>query len=151
MDIETFRNGLNKAINGEYLAVMTYQLYGASLIGYEREIFKEIWMGESHSELDHAEFFAEKIYALDGTVVPNFSLKGLDAFSPLPGVDFEIGDINFALRQLLKMESETIVLYKSLVEAADVLGYHDIAVGIESILEDEREHYENLKMTLQKI
>lgn len=151
MDLLTLLDKLNEAIVSEYRAVIAYQVYSASLTGLNRAALQESFQEEAAEEFGHAQFFIDRFTALGGGLDLSFKKNGLIVVIPQPGIDFEYGDVKFMVDQLLKMEIETVKLYTNLVNIADTLNDHSLAVGIENILVDERNHRDELMMIFKDL
>lgn len=151
MDIQDLLSGINQAILSEYRAVMAYQIYSASLTGNYRAALRELFQEEAEEEFGHAQFFIDRFTAMGGALDLSFKVNGMWSVIPQPGIDFDYGDVEFMINQLMKMEIETVRLYTALIKVADSMDEHSLAVGIENILVDERNHRDELSMLVQNI
>jgi bacterioferritin len=66
--METLRviDALNKAVALENAAMLQYKQHALLVRGLWRRVFSEFFSSESHSALDHARKFGQKIVALGG-------------------------------------------------------------------------------------
>lgn len=137
MTIEQFLELLNQDLCGEFQAIATYTAYASSVVGLNRPELSEMFTDEAHEELEHAQYFSDRIAALGGA--PNISL------TPIAATD----DPAEMIAILRDMEDQTIANYTERADQAKALGLRAISVDIEDILTDELKHYDELNMMLR--
>jgi bacterioferritin len=127
---------LNKALASEYQAVVMYTTYAAAVQGPYRPQLRAFFQQEIPDELGHAQFLADKVIALGGypTVEPQEVPRASDPQE--------------MLRNVRDAEQEAIRMYKKLAEAAHELGDTGLATRLETITEDETEHFEETEKIL---
>lgn len=139
MDIKEFVTLLNQDLNSEFASIAAYTTFAASVIGLHRPELKGMFEEEAESELGHAQYFADKIAALGG--FPQIVLQPIP-YTRSPQQMVEV---------LRGMEEQAVLNYSARADQAKVLGLHAIAIDIENILTDEREHFDELSMMLMSV
>lgn len=137
LDRNIFIHNLNGDLRREYEAVLSYQTYAAALTGAETMELREEFMDEAHEELEHAQYLADKIVVLGGTISVNIT-NPPHMISPRE-----------MIQQLLFSEREAVERYSRRAEEARALEMHGAAVEIEEILMDETGHMNRLQMLLR--
>jgi bacterioferritin len=129
---------LNKAVSLERAACLQYQQHALLVRGLWRRTFAEFFSAESHSALDHAHKFAQKIVALGG--VPTVEI-GATVRQSL--------DLAEMLRQDLALEREAMQAYL----AAHALAEDDVALRtmLENQIEMEQRDIEELELYLDMV
>lgn len=128
---------LNEDLAGEYQAVLMYVTYAASVTGPHRPILKSFFEGEIPEELAHAQFLAEKVASLGGT--PTTEPR------PVPAA----ADARQMLENVLAAEKQAIADYLERAEQASDFGDSALATHLETVVEDETEHYEETEKILR--
>lgn len=138
--METARviDALNKAIALENAASLQYKQHALLVRGLWRRVFADFFSSESHSALDHAHKFGQKIVALGG--VPTVEIGATIRQS------LDVGEM---LRQDLELERQALQAY---------LAAHDLAednVALRNMLEDhiegEQRDIEELELYLEMV
>lgn len=127
---------LNEDLGREMTAIAAYTVFAGSIKGLHREALAEMFAEEAGEELQHAQFFANKISALGGSA----SVEIAD-FSATE-------DPKEALDILLQMEMETVEAYTEHVEMARAAGEIGLAIDLEQILAQETLHKESIMKLL---
>ncbi|HXH60435.1 MAG TPA: ferritin-like domain-containing protein [Fimbriimonadaceae bacterium] len=121
---------LNDALSAEYQAVVMYTTYAAAVQGPYRPQLRAFFQAEIPDELGHAQFLADKVVALG--MSPSVEVREVPQAS----------DPVEMLRNVRDAEQEAIRTYKRLAEAAHELGEQGLATRLETMVEDETEHFE---------
>jgi bacterioferritin len=131
-------DALNKVVSLERAACLQYQQHALLVRGLWRRVFAEFFSTESHSALDHARTFGQKIVALGG--VPTVEV-GATVRQSL--------DLAEMLRQDLALEREAMQAYL----AAHVLAEDDVALRtmLENQIEMEQRDIEELELYLEMV
>lgn len=137
MTKEALVQKLNEDLAGEYQAILMYITYAATVTGPHRPMLKQFFEAEVPEELTHAQFLAEKIASLGGSPVTEPR--------PVPVAT----DARQMLQNVLEAEKQAIVDYKARAEQADQFGDKGLAARLETIVEDETEHYEETEKILR--
>ncbi len=127
---------LNKALSTEYQAVVMYTTYAAAVQGPYRLELRAFFRSEIPDELGHALFLADKVVALGG--YPSVE----------PAEVPRASDAKEMLRNVRDAEQEAITTYKRLVASAEEMGEKGLAIHLESMLEDETGHFEEVDKIL---
>lgn len=137
MTKEALVQKLNEDLAGEYQAILMYITYAATVTGPHRPMLKQFFDAEVPEELTHAQFLAEKIASLGGSPVTEPR--------PVPVTT----DTRQMLQNVLEAEQQAIADYKARAEQADQFGDKGLAARLETIVEDETEHYEETEKILR--
>jgi bacterioferritin len=138
MDTARVIEALNKAVALEHAASLQYNQHGLLVRGLWRKVFADFFSAESHSALDHARKFGQKIVALGG--VPTIEV-GAAVHQSL--------DVQEMLRQDLQLERQAMQAYL----AAHTLAEDDVALRtmLEDHIEQEQRDIEELEMYLEMV
>lgn len=128
---------LNSDLAGEYQAILMYVTYAATVTGPHRPMLKQFFSAEVPEELLHAQFLADKIASLGGhpTTEPRAVPQTTDPRQMLVNV--------------LAAEKQAMADYKARAEQAAEYGDKGLATHLETIVEDETEHYEETEKILR--
>lgn len=128
---------LNADLANEYQAVIMYTTYAAAVSGPHRPALRSFFQAEIPEEQGHAQFLADKIASLGGTptVQP----------SPVPAATSP----RDMLEAVLKAEERAIAAYKARAEQAAEFGDKGLATHLETMIEDETEHFEETSKILR--
>lgn len=138
MDLNQFVQALQKDLASEFVAITHYLTYAATIKGINRQELSEYFKSTAYDELEHAQWFADKIAVFGGT--PQIVCQpAAEANTPQDMVSIS-----------LKLEAQTVQNYTQRVAQAEALGLRALAVDIENILTDELEHRDELAMLLGK-
>lgn len=125
---------LNALLSSEYLAWLTYTHLGFTLKGPYRDTLKKIFDDHAEQELEHANKLALRITALGGT--PTTKMEGVPKATTLEE----------SISVLVKQEQEALKMYR---DALRFCGNNEgLRQNIESIIEDEQEHSDELSLLL---
>jgi bacterioferritin len=138
MDAPRVIEALNKAVALENAAMLQYKQHALLVRGLWRRVFTEFFSSESHSALDHARKFGQKIVALGG--VPTVEV-GATVRQSL--------DVEEMLRQDLDLERQAMQAYL----AALGLAQDDVALRnmLEDQIEQEQRDIEELELYLDMV
>ena len=138
MDTARVIEALNKAVALEHAASLQYNQHALLVRGLWRKVFADFFSAESHSALDHARKFGQKIVALGG--VPTIEV-GATVHQSL--------DVQEMLRQDLQLERQAMQAYF----AAHALAEDDVALRtmLEDHIEQEQRDIEELEMYLEMV
>ena len=138
MDTARVVEALNKAVALEHAASLQYNQHALLVRGLWRKVFADFFSAESHSALDHARKFGQKIVALGG--VPTIEV-GATVHQSL--------DVQEMLRQDLQLERQAMQTYL----AAHALAEDDVALRtmLEDHIEQEQRDIEELEMYLEMV
>lgn len=138
MDTARVIDALNKAIALENAASLQYKQHALLVRGLWRRMFADFFSGESHSALDHAHRFGQKVVALGG--VPTVEV-GATIRQSL--------DVAEMLRQDLDLERQAMQAYLS----AHALAEDDVALRtmLENQIEQEQRDIEELELYLEMV
>ncbi|MCB1008480.1 MAG: ferritin-like domain-containing protein [Acidobacteria bacterium] len=128
---------LNRDLEGEFQAVLMYVTYAANATGPHRPMLKQFFASEVPEELAHAQFLADKIASLGGT--PSTTPRAVPAAT----------DARQMLENVLEAERQAIRDYKERAEQAAAFGDKGLATHLETIVEDETEHFEETDKILR--
>jgi bacterioferritin len=137
MDKETLIRGLNLDLSHEYQAVIMYTTYGSRVSGIHRRELRAFFEAEIPDELQHAQFLADKIAALDGQPITK------------PQDVHQTDDPKKMLENVLKAESETITRYVERRKQAEEYGDYGLVNELEDIISDETNHKEETEKILR--
>lgn len=127
---------LNKALASEHSAVIQYYHHRALFIGLGMSTYKEIVEHNIEEELKHIEMLTEKIVALGGT--PTVEVAEIKSGSKTPK---EI------LQNDMDSEGGALAIYYEIHSKVKDLS---LRILIESIIQDEQEHFDDLKRAISK-
>jgi bacterioferritin len=138
MDTSRVIDALNTAVALENAAVLQYKQHALLVRGLWRKVFGEFFSSESHSALDHARTFGQKIVALGG--VPTVEV-GATVHQSL--------NVEEMLRQDLDLERQAMRTYL----AAHALAQDDVALRnmLEDQIEQEQRDIEELELYLDMV
>ncbi len=138
MDTARVIEALNKAVALEHTASLQYNQHALLVRGLWRKVFADFFGAESHSALDHARKFGQKIVSLGG--VPTIEV-GATVRQSL--------DVQEMLRQDLELERQAMQAYL----AAHALAEDDVALRtmLEDHIEQEQRDLEELEMYLEMV
>jgi len=138
MDTARVIDALNIAISLEHAASLQYKQHALLVRGLWRKVFADFFNGESHSALDHAHRFGQKIVALGG--VPTVEV-GATIRQSL--------DVAEMLRHDLDLERQAMQAYL----AAHAAGHDDVALRtlLEDQIEQEQRDIEELELYLDMV
>ena len=138
MDAPRVIEALNKAVALENAAMLQYKQHALLVRGLWRRVFTEFFSSESHSALDHARKFGQKIAALGG--VPTVEV-GATVRQSLA--------VEEMLRQDLDLERQAMRAYL----AALGLAQDDVALRtmLEDQIEQEQRDIEELELYLDMV
>ena len=142
-DRTTVIEALNQALATEIVCTLRYRSHYYLASGIHSRSVREEFLEHANEEQLHADMIAERITQLDGK--PNFSPHGLAERAHSEFV--EASDIVEMIKEDLVAERVAIELYREIIA---YLGDDDPTSRrlIESILEQEEEHAEDLKTML---
>ena len=128
---------LNEDLAGEYQAVLMYLTYAATVTGPHRPMLKSFFEAEIPEELAHAQFLAEKIASLGGrpTTEPR----------AVPSAE----GAREMLENVVSAERQAIQDYGERAEQAHEVGDSALATHLETIVEDETQHFEETEKILR--
>ena len=138
MDTVRVIEALNKAVALEHAASLQYNQHALLVRGLWRKVFADYFSSESHSALDHARKFGQKIVALGG--VPTI-------------------EVGATVRQSLKVEemlNQDLELERQAMQAyldAHALAEDDVALRtmLEDHIEQEQRDIEELELYLDMV
>lgn len=136
MDRQQLIDGLNADLAGELQAVIMYTVYSAQVKGPYRPQLVQFMQAEIADELLHARFLADKIVSLGGT--PITTPRAVPAAASAKEM----------LENILKAEEQAVRDYSLRSEQARSLGELGLSVQLETMVQDETEHYEETKKLL---
>jgi bacterioferritin len=138
MDTARVIEALNKAVTLEHAASLQYNQHALLVRGLWRKVFADFFSAESHSALDHARKFGQKIVSLGG--VPTIEV-GATVHQSL--------DVQEMLRQDLQLERQAMQAYL----ATHALAEDDVALRtmLEDHIEQEQRDIEELEMYLEMV
>ena len=138
MDTSRVIEALNKAVALENAALLQYKQHALLVRGLWRRVFSDFFSAESHSALDHARKFGQKIVALGG--VPTVEV-GATVRQSL--------NVEEMLRQDLDLERQAMQVYL----AAHRLAEDDVALRnmLEDQIEQEQRDIEELELYLNMV
>jgi bacterioferritin len=138
MNTASVIEALNRTIALEHTASLQYQQHALLVCGPWRNVFVTFFHTESHSALDHAHKFGQKVVALGG--VPTIEV-GASVRQSL--------DLKEMLRQDLELERQAMQAYL----AAHALAESDVALRtmLETHIDGEQRDIEELEMYLEMV
>lgn len=128
---------LNKDMQHEIKAALTYLYQHATATGFQGEQLRAFLAPEIPGELQHAIFLADKIVGLGGT--PDVSAPPVETQSDVAGM----------LEYDLELEKEAVANYKTRAEQADELGDVGLKVRLEELAAEEADHEEAISRFLR--
>ena len=136
MNLEPLISAMNAQLSAEYQAVMTYNHYSAVVTGPHRPELVAFFRAEIPDELRHAQYLADKVAALGGTPAPTAL--------PVPVAT----ETKALLKNVLEAESQAVEAYKKLMDLADEAGETGIRLQMETFLQDETNHRDEVSKIL---
>jgi bacterioferritin len=130
MEKQALIDALNADLAGEYQAILMYIHYAALVTGPHRPVLRQFFLGEIADETAHAQFLADKIASLGGTPVTT------------PRDVPHTTHAKEMLENVLAAEQQAISDYKQRAEQAGAFGDKALATRLETIIEDETDHFE---------
>ncbi len=123
---------LNKALSLELAGVIQYSQHSYLVMGTDREIYKDYFLGQAEEAQDHAEILGDKIVALGG--IPTVE----------PAMIRQSVDVQEMLKQDLELEREAIAAYMAAWASCDD---NDLPqkFWLEGQIADEQMHIEELE------
>jgi len=128
---------LNEDLANEYQAVIMYTTYAAAVAGPHRPALRQFFLAEVPEELAHAQFLADKIVSLGGAPV--------HAPAPVPSASTP----QVMLENVLRAEESAVAGYKQRAEQATEYGDKGLATRLETMVEDETNHFEETQKILR--
>jgi bacterioferritin len=135
---EQLLEGLNEDLRGEFQAIIMYRLYASMVQGPYRQELRTFFANEIPEELGHAQILADKIAALGGTPLA----------TPAPVT--VVSDAKGMLEAALKAELETIDRYVKRRGQAEAAGEYGLAAEFDTIIADESNHRDELRLMLAR-
>ncbi len=137
MDHAKLIDKLNEAIALELAGVLQYNQYGQVLLGQERKIWHDFFLGQSDEALSHARTFASRVVALGGT----------PCCEPEPVK--QTTDVHEMLRHSLDLERRAVRVYsEALPLCEDHAGYRNL---LEDQVDAETQDVEELEKYLREV
>jgi bacterioferritin len=127
---------LNDDLAGEFQAVLMYTVYASLVQGPYRPQLVQFMKAEIADELLHAQFLADKIVSLGG--VPTTQPR------PVPAAR----SAKEMLQNIASAEQQAIADYAARAEQARAAGEVGLAVQLETMVQDETEHFEETRKLL---
>jgi bacterioferritin len=137
MSKKTLINAMNDQLSAEYQAIIQYLQYSAVVTGPHRPELVSFFRAEIPDEQTHAQYLADKIASLGG--VPTTEAK------PVP----EGTEPRELLENVLQAENEAIAAYTKLIDLAEKAGEIAIRIQMESFVQDESTHRDEVLKILQ--
>ena len=134
---QTLIDSLNEDLANEYQAVILYTTYAAIVAGPHRPALRAFFQAEIPEELAHAQFLADKIVSLGGSPVHAPSVV------PTARTPREM------LENVLRAEESAVAGYKARAEQAAAYGDKGLATRLETMVEDETNHFEETQKILR--
>jgi bacterioferritin len=131
-------DGLGEDLRGEFQAIIMYRLYASMVQGPYRQELRTFFSSEIPEELRHAQILADKIAALGG--VPPATAAPVAVVSEAKAM----------LEAALKAELETIDRYVTRRAQAEAAGEHGLAAEFDTIIADESNHRDELRLMLAR-
>lgn len=130
MDKQALIDALNDDLAGELQAITMYVVYSASVTGPHRPALRAFFQAEIPDETGHAQFLADKVASLGG--------EPTTVARPVPPASTP----EQMLRNVLAAEEQALHDYKARAEMAASYGDKGLSTRLETMVEDETEHYE---------
>ena len=137
MDKQQMIELLNKDMQHEIKAALTYLHQHATAGGFEGEQLRAFLAPEIPGELQHAILLADKIVALGGT--PEVRVDAIETQATVQEM----------LEYDLELEIEAVENYKKRAEQADELGEIGLKVRLEELAAEEEDHRHELERFLR--
>lgn len=128
---------MNAQLSAEYQAMVQYVHYAATVTGPHRPELTAFFKAEIPDEQIHAQYLADKIAALGAVPTTNVL--------PVPAA----GSARAMLEAVESAESAAVAAYAKLIELADAAGEVGIRIQMETFLQDESSHRDEVRMILQ--
>ena len=142
MNIETMIEILNQDLKNEWMHLRFYLYHASAVVGLHCEEYKEIFLKEAASEMEHVTQFSDVIRGLGGQST-YLSNEFTTHTNPV--------DI---IRCALAMEEEVVSNYTNRIKDAQDLGGTDgqwLEIFLESQIEKSREDVDHYKQILRGI
>jgi bacterioferritin (cytochrome b1) len=133
---------LNNDLKNELKHLRFYLFHASSVIGLHREEYKELFIDEAKSEMNHVLQFSDLIYGLNGTAT--------DESNPFEKFENVQDIVNYSI----KMEEEVVANYVQRMRDAkqweedhpeDVVDAQWLEIFLEGQIQNSREDVDNLK------
>lgn len=141
-EMQTFIEGLQADLSGEYQAIISYITYASLMRGPFTEVFRDSFHDEVKDELRHAKFISDTLSILGGEV------------NPVPRAFEPASNLTEILTNLRDQEEQAIRDYTERTRQAEELAESgELTFGIANNLQqqtaDETEHYHILLRELE--
>jgi bacterioferritin len=136
MTREQLIEALNADLASEYAAIIQYVAYAGKVGGPHRPELVRLFMEEVPEETGHARFLANKIAALGGEPTTEA------APVPAPTTEAEM------LEHIVEAERRAVAGYTERARQADEFGDIGLKTQLESMVQDETEHLEEVQKIL---
>ena len=133
--------GLNKLLEGEYVAMIHYVQHAASVGGPNFEAFASRLRQEAIDEMEHAIILTQAILSLGG--VPEWEVGRSHPFAA-----DEARNVRALLAHDLEHERELIKRYVEVSALCEKLGEHGLKVVLDGILAEEQQELYELERIL---
>ena len=130
--------GLKEDLRGEFQAIIMYRLFASMVQGPYRQELRTFFSNEIPEELAHAQILADKIAAFGG--IPD----------PTPAPVKVVSEAKAMLETALQAELEAIERYVKRREEAEAAGEPGLAAEFDTIIADETNHRDELRMMLAR-
>jgi bacterioferritin len=130
--------GLNTDLAGEFQAIIMYRLFASMVQGPYRQELRTFFANEIPDELTHAQVLADKIAVLGGTP------------AAVPAPVTVVHEAKAMLEAALAAEVETIGRYVTRRAQAEAAGEHGLAAEFDTIIADESNHRDELRLMLAR-
>ncbi|MEM5878680.1 MAG: ferritin-like domain-containing protein [Candidatus Aenigmatarchaeota archaeon] len=133
MNKEEILKDLNHALTTEYQAVIQYLTHATIAKGLDADVVITTLKHLAEEEMKHAEILRERIFWLGGTPTMEVDERTL------------VKDLKKMIQVNVKAEEDAIDMYKKILKKLNHIEDVKIYEAVEEILEDEIEHWEELK------
>jgi bacterioferritin len=133
MDKQKMIEMLNKDIQHELKAALTYLYQHATAPGLSGESFRQILAPEIPGELQHAVLLADKVVALGGK--PDLNVGPITTHDTVAEM----------IRHDIELEAEAVANYTARAQQADDLGDLGLKVQLENLAAEESDHRDLLE------
>jgi bacterioferritin len=123
---------MNDALNREISTTVRYLLQSAKIHGRQNEPLREMYRREIADELGHAQYLADKIAMLGGTLKAN------------PDLTAPPDDVSQMIKKDLAAEKDDVANYKRLAAMAEEAGDIELKLRMEEQAADESRHAQEL-------
>ena len=130
--------GLKEDLRGEFQAIIMYRLFASMVQGPYRQELRTFFANEIPEELAHAQILADKIAAFGG--IPDARPTPVKVVSEAKAM----------LETALQAELEAIERYVKRREEAEAAGEPGLAAEFDTIIADETNHRDELRMMLAR-